>query len=103
MDELITITGSIINYIYTSNDSLYKVCKLLTLDEDEIVIVGSFPRLEEGLNYEFRGYMKEHQKYGEQFVVSSYTIQIFWLELLVPITYVKSNETVYVLFDNSGT
>ena len=72
MDELITITGSIINYIYTSNDSLYKVCKLLTLDEDEIVIVGSFPRLEEGLNYEFRGYMKEHQKYGEQFVVSSY-------------------------------
>ena len=72
MQELITITGSIINYIYTSNDSLYKVCKLLTLDEDEIVIVGSFPRLEEGLNYEFRGYMKEHQKYGEQFVVSSY-------------------------------
>lgn len=72
MQELITITGSIINYIYTSNDSLYKVCKLLTLDEEEIVIVGSFPRLEEGLNYEFRGYMKEHPKYGEQFVVSSY-------------------------------
>ena len=45
---------------------------MLTLDEEEIVIVGSFPRLEEGLNYEFRGYMKEHQKYGEQFVVSSY-------------------------------
>jgi len=66
------IVGYISNYIYTSNDSLYKVCRLVTQDDDEIIIVGNFPRLEDGLNYEFVGVMKEHPKYGEQFFVESY-------------------------------
>lgn len=66
------VVGYISNYIYTSNDSLYKVCKLITTDDDEITIVGSFPRLEDGLNYEFVGVMKEHPKYGLQFFVESY-------------------------------
>lgn len=66
------VIGYITNYIYTSNDSLYKVCKLVTTDDDEITIVGSFPRLEEGLNYEFVGELKSHPKYGEQFFVESY-------------------------------
>ncbi len=67
-----TITGYISNYIYTSNDSLYKVCKLVTEDNDEVIIVGNFPRLEDGLNYEFVGEFKTHPKYGFQFVVNSY-------------------------------
>lgn len=71
MDKKV-IVGYISSYIYTSNDSLYKVCRLITPDEDEITIVGSFPRLEDGLNYEFVGVMKEHPKYGEQFFVESY-------------------------------
>lgn len=66
------IVGYISNYIYTSSDSLYKVCRLVTAEGDEITIVGSFPRLEDGLNYEFVGVMKEHPKYGEQFFVESY-------------------------------
>lgn len=66
------IVGYISNYIYTSSDSLYKVCRLVTQDDDEIIIVGNFPRLEDGLNYEFVGVMKEHPKYGEQFFVESY-------------------------------
>lgn len=66
------IVGYIANYIYTSSDSLYKVCRLVTAEGDEITIVGSFPRLEDGLNYEFVGVMKEHPKYGEQFFVESY-------------------------------
>ena len=70
--EKTVIIGYISNYIYTSNDSLYKVCKLVTADDDEVIIVGSFPRLEDGLNYEFVGEMKNHPKYGEQFFVESY-------------------------------
>ena len=66
------IVGYISNYIYTSSDSLYKVCRLITPEENEITIVGSFPRLEDGLNYEFVGVMKNHPKYGEQFFVESY-------------------------------
>ncbi len=66
------VVGYISNYIYTSNDSLYKVCKLITMDDDELIIVGSFPALEDGLNYEFVGEMKEHPKYGTQFFVESY-------------------------------
>ncbi len=66
------VVGYISNYIYTSNDSLYKVCKLITMDDDELIIVGSFPMLEDGLNYEFVGQMKEHPKYGTQFFVESY-------------------------------
>lgn len=66
------IQGSIENYIYVSDESLYKVAKLET-DSDEIIIVGNFPMLEEKLVYEFVGVFKEHAKYGRQFVVSSYT------------------------------
>lgn len=67
------LVGHIANYIYTSTDSLYKVCKLITNDDDEVIIVGSFPMLEDGLDYEFVGEMKNHPKYGEQFFVSSYS------------------------------
>ena len=66
------IVGYISNYIYESNDSLYKVCKLQTEDE-ELTIVGSFPHLEDGLNYEFIGEFRNNLKYGEQFFVESYS------------------------------
>ncbi len=72
MEEKTIITGTIENYIYES-DSSYRVCEI-TLDNDEsVVIVGSFPRLDEGLSYEFSGVYKEHPKYGKQFFVESYT------------------------------
>ena len=71
MSKLVSVTGYIENYIYQSSDSLYKVCSLITADE-ELVIVGSFPRLEEGLNYDFVGEFKEHPKYGRQLAVTSY-------------------------------
>lgn len=70
--EKTIITGYISNYIYTSEDSLYKVCELTLETDDPIIIVGNFPRLEEGLNYEFVGEFKKHSKYGEQFFVESY-------------------------------
>ena len=72
MEEKTIITGTINNYIYESAESLYKVCELIDDNDNEVIIVGSFPRLSEGLNYEFCGYYKEHPKYGKQFFVESY-------------------------------
>lgn len=66
------IKGTISSYIYKSDDSLYKVAKIDT-DKEEVIIVGSFLELEEGLSYEFVGEFIEHAKYGKQFKVESYT------------------------------
>jgi len=67
-----TIVGYIDKYIYTSEDSNYKVAHLILKDKSEVSITGSFPMLNEGLEYEFKGYYKEHLKYGRQFIVQSY-------------------------------
>lgn len=73
MDDIEIIKGTIDKYIYTANDSLYKVAAITTEDLKEVVIVGFFPLLDENLNYEFTGYYKEHSKYGKQFFVESYS------------------------------
>ena len=67
------VIGSIQSYIYKSEDSLYKVAKILTSHKEELIIVGSFLELEEGLEYEFIGTFLEHAKYGRQFRIESYT------------------------------
>ena len=72
MNEKVTVTGYIKNYIYTSDESLYKVAVVATTEADEVIIVGSFPRLEEGLNYDFIGEFKNHPKYGRQLAIDSY-------------------------------
>ena len=66
------IVGYIDKYIYTSEDSNYKVAHLILKDKSDVSITGSFPMLNEGLEYEFKGYYKEHLKYGRQFIVQSY-------------------------------
>lgn len=71
-DQKKILIGVIQNYLFQSEDSLYKVAKIYTEEEDEQIIVGSFPPLEEGLPYEFVGYYKDHPKYGTQFFVQSY-------------------------------
>ena len=73
MEEKTIITGTIDNYIYESEESLYKVCTIINDDDEEVIIVGSFPRLDLGLSYEFTGMFKEHPKYGRQFFVESYS------------------------------
>ncbi len=67
------VKGSIVSYIYKSEDSLYKVAKIKTSKDEELIIVGSFIELEEGLDYEFVGQFIEHSKYGKQFKIESYT------------------------------
>ena len=72
MEEKVVVTGSITRYIYSSSDSLFKVCAITQEDGKELIITGSFPMLEDGLNYEFVGKMRNHPKYGTQLAVESY-------------------------------
>ena len=41
------LRGSIYSYIYKSEDSLYKVARIWTSEDQEVIIVGSFLELEE--------------------------------------------------------
>ena len=66
------IKGRISSYIYKSEDSLYKIAKIIS-NNDEVTITGSFMELEEGLEYEFVGEFVDHAKYGFQFKIESYT------------------------------
>ena len=66
------VEGYILNYIYEATDSLYKVCKIMTKDDEELTIVGSFPRLDDVMSYKFIGKMNEHPKFGRQFSVLTY-------------------------------
>ena len=70
MDDKITVTGHLDSVIYESPDSLYKVIKIITNENKEIMVVGSFASIEKGLNYDFVGVMKKHPKYGEQLSAS---------------------------------
>lgn len=66
------IKGRISSYIYKNEDSLYKIAKIIS-NNDEVTITGSFMELEEGLEYEFVGEFVDHAKYGVQFKIESYT------------------------------
>lgn len=70
--EAEVIIGAIKNYIFTSNDSLYKVAKVETSKKEEVIIVGHFPLLQEDVSYEFKGIFSSHAKYGSQFKIESF-------------------------------
>lgn len=70
-DESITITGHINNYVFESDS--YRVCNVVKTDGKKITVVGYFPHLDEGLEYDFTGKIKNHLNYGEQFYLESYS------------------------------
>ena len=70
-DESVTITGHINNYVYESDS--YRVCNVIKSDGKKITVVGYFPHLDEGLEYNFTGKIKTHLNYGEQFYLESYS------------------------------
>ncbi|MCF6138047.1 SF1B family DNA helicase RecD2 [Pseudalkalibacillus berkeleyi] len=72
------IKGTILHVIYKNNDTFYSVLKVSTKDtnlaevEKEMIMVGTFPVLSEEETYIFWGDVKDHPKYGTQFVVEFY-------------------------------
>ncbi len=72
MAEKEIITGTLENSIFASKDSMYKVISIKKTNDEEVVVVGNFGDLEEGLLYDFTGEFKAHPKYGQQFFCDSY-------------------------------
>lgn len=67
-----TIKGFVKNYVYRNEDNGYTIARLTTNNGKVVTIVGYFPLLSEEMEYEFKGEMIEHPKYGEQLKVISY-------------------------------
>ena len=61
-----------INLIFEANDSLYKVIRATTLEDEDISLVGYFPNIILNLAYEFEGEMSDHPRFGAQFKVKNY-------------------------------
>ncbi|WP_349407977.1 ATP-dependent RecD-like DNA helicase [Pseudalkalibacillus sp. SCS-8] len=77
-EEKTYVKGSILHVIYQNAETYYTVLKVKTSGtnlaeiEKELIVVGAFPVLLEDESYIFWGDMKEHPKYGKQFVVDFY-------------------------------
>lgn len=70
MDE---IQGFIDHFIFQSDKDGYKIMSFSTSEED-IIVVGTFPGIDEGENLVIQGEYIEHATYGRQFKAHSYKV-----------------------------
>jgi len=70
------INGSINRYLFYNEENSYSVIKIKIVDTDEteltyfeptIIVCGFFPKLDNHVNYRFRGELSHHNKYGTQY------------------------------------
>lgn len=72
------IVGKVVAIFFSNAQNFYKVMKVaieetnILYDDDEIVIVGHFGRIQDKETYTFYGNLTEHAKYGVQFAASRY-------------------------------
>ena len=71
-NELIAVTGTVIEIIYTNEDNGYTVCEITSKAEGAFVATGYMPYVNEGENIEAKGKWVVHPEYGEQFSVVDY-------------------------------
>ncbi|MCK9235085.1 MAG: ATP-dependent RecD-like DNA helicase [Acholeplasmataceae bacterium] len=69
MDRL---NGKIKNYVYHNEENSYSIARVITDTDEQITIVGYFPKLSEDVMYEFVGEWTTHSTYGEQFKLTSF-------------------------------
>ena len=69
-----TVQGFVEKIKYRNEDNGYTVLSLAASD-DEYILVGTFPYINEGEMIEASGTMREHPIYGEQLQVESYEIK----------------------------
>ncbi|MCQ2081189.1 MAG: ATP-dependent RecD-like DNA helicase [Lachnospiraceae bacterium] len=67
-----TITGYIDHIIFQNEDNQYAVLFLVTSDQEELICVGTFPGIEEGVSVELEGDYVNHPSYGLQFKAVSF-------------------------------
>ena len=73
LNEKIKVTGQVTSYVYEKEGNNYRIARIKTDKDKKLTIVGYFPHLEEGLNYEFVGTLHKHINYGEELVVETYS------------------------------
>lgn len=72
MSEIITVTGTVEEIIYTNPDNGYMVCDIDSPDEGMFTATGYMPYISEGESVALSGNWSTHPDYGEQFRVSYY-------------------------------
>ncbi|MDY0277808.1 MAG: ATP-dependent RecD-like DNA helicase [Acholeplasma sp.] len=73
MEELVRLTAKINRYVFHNKENSYSIIRVITVDKKDETMVGYIPLLSEDILYEFLGKWIEHEKYGKQFLVESYT------------------------------
>ena len=68
-----TLKAKIDRYLYRNNDNSYSIAKVTTKDKLEEIVVGYLPVLMEDTFYEFTGEWVNHNQYGKQFKIESFT------------------------------
>ena len=72
------VIGQIQTILFSASNSFYKVLRIEIVDknfefhDDEITVTGSFGDVQIGSSYEFTGQLKEHPRYGLQFIAHNY-------------------------------
>lgn len=72
MSEIITVTGTVDEIIYTNSDNGYTVCGIDSADEGLFTAVGYMPFISEGESVALSGNWTTHPDYGEQFKAEYY-------------------------------
>ncbi len=72
MSEIITVTGTVDEIIYTNSDNGYTVCGIDSADEGLFTAVGYMPSISEGESVALSGNWTTHPDYGEQFKAEYY-------------------------------
>lgn len=72
-EESLFVKGELIHFIYFNEENYYTVARIkihksnVNINDKELVIVGTIPKLEEQHLYTFYGDIKEHPRFGQQF------------------------------------
>lgn len=72
MNEIITVTGTVEEIIYTNPENGYMVCDVDSAEEGLFTATGYMPYVSEGESVALSGSWSTHPDYGEQFRVSYY-------------------------------
>ncbi|MBQ8301453.1 MAG: ATP-dependent RecD-like DNA helicase, partial [Clostridia bacterium] len=72
MNEIITVTGTVEEIIYSNPDNGYTVCGIDSVDEGLFTATGYMPFITEGESVALSGSWVMHPDYGEQFKIEYY-------------------------------
>ena len=72
MSEIITVTGTVEEIIYTNPENGYTVCVIDSADESIFTATGYMPFISEGESVALSGVWTQHPDYGEQFRADYY-------------------------------